>query len=52
MWFFFKISVVSHILYKKCKNKKDKNILNGCRALGDSKLERITGISEKNEREL
>ena len=47
MWFFFKISVVSHILYKKCKNKKDENILNSCRSLGDSKLERISGISEK-----
>lgn len=34
-------------MYKKCKNKKDENILNSCRSLGDSKLERISGISEK-----
>lgn len=47
VWFFFEISVVLHILYKKCKNKRDKNILNNYRSLGDSKPERIIGISEK-----
>ena len=47
VWFFFEISVVLHILYKKCKNKRDKNILNNYRSLGDSKPERIIGISER-----